>query len=282
MGEWRADAHGNGMTNPQNIDNTALAAAKYLCADNRNLASGDDWLRAILSYNNLWVPNWAFTSGDLGVFVYHKPPSRSRRQRQSGDGAAGGGKDISGAAWFGARCGGGSLKCVTYSVSTAIKMAAGDDQYPVEQFTANRSNSSLGDRVRPGCAHRGAQDSYALAGEHGFEHAGGFGVAVPDQNAELGRAVAEVHKKVACMLGHPGTTGVGGDSQEVHPTGRVLHHEQHIQPLQQQCLDAEEIGGENAPRCTARNCRQLCPSRRGAGSIPALLRTDHTVLASIW
>lgn len=49
---WRADAHGDGMTDPQNIDNAALAAAKYLCADHRNLASGDEWLRAILSYNN--------------------------------------------------------------------------------------------------------------------------------------------------------------------------------------------------------------------------------------
>jgi membrane-bound lytic murein transglycosylase B len=49
---WRTDAHGDGMTDPQNIDNAALAAAKYLCADNHNLASGQDWLRAILSYNN--------------------------------------------------------------------------------------------------------------------------------------------------------------------------------------------------------------------------------------
>lgn len=49
---WRTDAHGDGMTDPQNIDNAALAAAKYLCADNRNLAWGQDWLRAILSYNN--------------------------------------------------------------------------------------------------------------------------------------------------------------------------------------------------------------------------------------
>lgn len=49
---WRADAHGDGFTDPQNIDNAALAAARYLCADNRNLASGEDWLRAILSYNN--------------------------------------------------------------------------------------------------------------------------------------------------------------------------------------------------------------------------------------
>jgi membrane-bound lytic murein transglycosylase B len=33
-------------------DDAALAAAQYLCADNRNLASGDDWLKAVLSYNN--------------------------------------------------------------------------------------------------------------------------------------------------------------------------------------------------------------------------------------
>jgi membrane-bound lytic murein transglycosylase B len=44
--------HSDGMTDPQNIDNAALAAGKYLCAGNRNLASGDEWLRAILSYNN--------------------------------------------------------------------------------------------------------------------------------------------------------------------------------------------------------------------------------------
>jgi membrane-bound lytic murein transglycosylase B len=48
---WRADAHGDGFTDPQNIDNAALAAAKYLCSANRNLSFGDDWLRAILSYN---------------------------------------------------------------------------------------------------------------------------------------------------------------------------------------------------------------------------------------
>jgi membrane-bound lytic murein transglycosylase B len=50
--KWRAAAHGDGMADPQNIDNAALAAAQYLCADDRNLSSGDGWLRAILSYNS--------------------------------------------------------------------------------------------------------------------------------------------------------------------------------------------------------------------------------------
>ena len=49
---WRADANRDEISDPQNIDDAALAAAKDLCADNRNLSSGDGWLRAILSYNN--------------------------------------------------------------------------------------------------------------------------------------------------------------------------------------------------------------------------------------
>jgi membrane-bound lytic murein transglycosylase B len=49
--KWRADGNRDGLTDPQNIDDASLAAAQYLCADNRNLSSGDGWLRAILSYN---------------------------------------------------------------------------------------------------------------------------------------------------------------------------------------------------------------------------------------
>jgi membrane-bound lytic murein transglycosylase B len=50
--KWRADGNRDGITDPQNIDDASLAAAQYLCADNRNLNSGDGWLRAILSYND--------------------------------------------------------------------------------------------------------------------------------------------------------------------------------------------------------------------------------------
>lgn len=50
--KWRADGNNDGITDPQNIDDASLAAANYLCADNRNLGSGDGWLRAILSYND--------------------------------------------------------------------------------------------------------------------------------------------------------------------------------------------------------------------------------------
>lgn len=50
--KWRADGNRDGVTDPQNIDDASLAAAQYLCDEDRNLSTGDGWLRAILSYNN--------------------------------------------------------------------------------------------------------------------------------------------------------------------------------------------------------------------------------------
>jgi membrane-bound lytic murein transglycosylase B len=38
-------------TNPQNIDAAAIAAARYLCADGRNLDTPTGWWAAILAYN---------------------------------------------------------------------------------------------------------------------------------------------------------------------------------------------------------------------------------------
>jgi hypothetical protein len=60
------------------------------------------------------------------------------------------------------------------------EMAVIDDQYPVEKFVADSSDPSFGDRVRLGCPHRGAQDTHALAGEHGIKSAGELAVAIPD------------------------------------------------------------------------------------------------------
>ncbi|MGH8917031.1 MAG: murein transglycosylase [Actinomycetes bacterium] len=49
---WRSDGDGDGVAEPQDIDDAAIAAARYLCAGGRNLATGEGWLQAILSYNN--------------------------------------------------------------------------------------------------------------------------------------------------------------------------------------------------------------------------------------
>ena len=46
-------ANGDGQTpDPQNIDDAALAAARYLCSGGRDLGTGAGWWAAVLAYNN--------------------------------------------------------------------------------------------------------------------------------------------------------------------------------------------------------------------------------------
>lgn len=49
---WGADADGDGTASPDQIDDAALSAARYLCAAGE-MSSVDGWRRAIFSYNNL-------------------------------------------------------------------------------------------------------------------------------------------------------------------------------------------------------------------------------------
>jgi membrane-bound lytic murein transglycosylase B len=48
---WAVDANGDGVAHPQHIDDSVLAAARYLCASGRDLTVGRAWTSAILSYN---------------------------------------------------------------------------------------------------------------------------------------------------------------------------------------------------------------------------------------
>jgi hypothetical protein len=124
------------------------------------------------------------------------------------------------------------LKYVMHSASTVSRWRRVEDQYPVEQFSADGADPSFGDRVRSGRSYGCAQDADAFAGEHGVEDAGELAVAIPDQERERSRAVAEVHQEIPCLLGDPGAVGVRRDSEEMDAAGGVLHEEQDVQPLE--------------------------------------------------
>lgn len=48
---WRVDADHDGLSDPDDLDDAALAAARYLCAGGRDLTTGAGWTDAVLSYN---------------------------------------------------------------------------------------------------------------------------------------------------------------------------------------------------------------------------------------
>jgi len=49
---WAADGNGDGVRDPQNIDDASLTAARYLCARGRDLSQPENWIAAIASYND--------------------------------------------------------------------------------------------------------------------------------------------------------------------------------------------------------------------------------------
>jgi membrane-bound lytic murein transglycosylase B len=49
---WASDGDGNGVADINNVFDAAYTAARYLCADGRDLANGADWAAAIYSYNH--------------------------------------------------------------------------------------------------------------------------------------------------------------------------------------------------------------------------------------
>jgi membrane-bound lytic murein transglycosylase B len=49
---WGADGDEDGVADPNNVYDAALAAGRYLCASGANLSTGAGWTRAVFSYNH--------------------------------------------------------------------------------------------------------------------------------------------------------------------------------------------------------------------------------------
>ncbi len=50
--QWGADEDGDGTADPQDLDDAAYAAGRYLCADGHDLSDGAGWQAAVFSYNH--------------------------------------------------------------------------------------------------------------------------------------------------------------------------------------------------------------------------------------
>ena len=49
---WQSDGDGDGVADPNDLDDAAYAAARYLCAGGRDLTAASGWTAGVLSYNN--------------------------------------------------------------------------------------------------------------------------------------------------------------------------------------------------------------------------------------
>jgi hypothetical protein len=60
--------------------------------------------------------------------------------------------------------------------------------------------------------------------------------------------VVKLHQQVPRLLSHPRPIRVRRDPSEAHSPGRDLDEEQHVEPLQEERVDGEEVALKNARR----------------------------------
>ena len=133
-----------------------------------------------------------------------------------------------------------------------------EDQDPVEQLAVAAAHESLADRVRTGRPDRDLDDTRASAGKDGIEGGGGLGVPIPDQEPDPAAGVVQAHQQVAGLLGHPRPGRMRCDTEDPDPARVVLDHEEHVQPLEGDGLDVEEVAGHDA---LGLGCQELLPGR---------------------
>jgi hypothetical protein len=93
---------------------------------------------------------------------------------------------------------------------------------------------------------RHLHDVDAFRGEYCVERCGVFGVSVADGEPKPGDAFVEVHQEVARGLRGPGRSRMRGDAEDVDSAGVNLHHEQHVESVQSDGVEVEEVRGQQS------------------------------------
>ena len=77
---WGSDGDGDGVADPQDLDDAAVAAGRYLCARGGDLSGATDWHAAVLSYNR----SDAYVAQVLAVADGYATASRPSAARPNG------------------------------------------------------------------------------------------------------------------------------------------------------------------------------------------------------
>src|SRR5206468_4251392 len=100
---------------------------------------------------------------------------------------------------------------------------------------------------------------------------GELAVAITDQELRADALVLELHQQVARLLRHPAAVRVGRDPGQVDTPGRKLDEEQHIEALQEERVDGEEVALQDARRLSPQKLAPVLLEPPRCGLDPCLL-----------
>jgi hypothetical protein len=156
-----------------------------------------------------------------------------------------------------------------------------EDQHSVSDFGSDGQDEAFGEAVRPRTPWRDLDHLDARIREHRVERGRELSRAIADEEPESRDVLAEVHHKVADLLGRPGPVRMCGHAQDVQGAITDLEHEQDVEPPQRhRAVDVEEVDREQPSVAAVRDGLGSETSPRPApGSRPVMYPSTDTACA---
>ena len=142
-------------------------------------------------------------------------------------------------------------------VEESVELLLVPDEGAVEEFVADGSDPSFGERVGLWRTWWRLDRLGADGGEDVVEGAGVLAGAIVDHEPD--RLLVD-RGQVAGCLGGPGSGGVGGDPGDVDASGVEFDEEQDVNPAEGDGVDTEEVGGDHGVGLAV---NELAPGRSG-------------------
>jgi len=169
------------------------------------------------------------------------------------------------------------VEMVGVGAEDLVGVATVKEQDPVGALLADRADEAFRVRVAVGAARGDFGHGDGFAGQDRVERSSELGVAIPDEEPELVGAVADLPQQLPGLLGDPGSGGMSGYPEDVHPASAHFHDEQCVEARERDRVDREEIrgqqpaglGGEECAPLTASSVSLWCGSETGAAQHPA-------------
>jgi hypothetical protein len=163
-------------------------------------------------------------------------------------------------------------------IKNARKVLVVQNQHPVETFRASRAHKPLRYTVGLRRAKRRANDLDPVASKHLVKSVCKFPVPITNQETDAFWALRQSPRHMPGLLRDPQRVRRRSASGQMHTAAAQFDEEQHLEPLQPDCLDCEKVDGQHAlpvrpdelapghPSASASrskpSCPKPCPHRR--------------------
>ena len=147
---------------------------------------------------------------------------------------------------------------VSEHVKSAFEVLVVQNQQPVETFRADGAHESLGDSVGLWRAKWRPNDLSPLASEHLIKLIGEFLIPIANQKPQRFRALGQSPRQLTRLLDDPRGTRVRRATGHMHTAAAQFDEEEHVEALQPDRLDGEEVDGRQTLAVSA---NELAPRR---------------------